>query len=76
MNVFEPTLHVVEPSVDTDVINPSQPTGREVIQMFARRTGQIPDTGQLRIPVIQAQWVYDCIQERRRFKYSDGWEIL
>jgi hypothetical protein len=76
MNVFEPTLHVVEPSVDTDVINPSQPTGREAIQMFARRTGQIPDTGQLRIPVIQAQWVYDCIQERRRFKYGDGWEIL
>jgi hypothetical protein len=49
----------------------------DIIQRYARRTGDIPDNHHLsRKRVVQGQWVHNCSQAGRLLEYSDGWEIL
>jgi hypothetical protein len=49
----------------------------EIIQRYARRTGDTPDNHHLsRKPVVQGQWVHNCSQAGRLLEYSNGWEIL
>ena len=68
--VWEPAMVEIDIGRSTS----AQLNVNQVIQLFAKRV-KGPDSSEHRKHVVQAQWVQECLEARKRLKLRGDWDI-